>query len=258
MFRVMIAALAVAGLFVTAVANAQQGSPASSTTVAAATSSPPATPIASPSMTPTASPTLPVNPAPPPVVGLEIDVAGQILRPDNSFIPPEERTFSVLLSWSRPAAFSGSYEVFRLDGNGLRERPGTKEGAMPLLLGSVSTPAGAGGEKLTFTAPIAWNLPHTCYQVRAAIGSVSGPSAQICTQVPPSSGPGAAPSVTPRPPESGTGALRLVDGGVAGGEWLPVIGALLLAAALASMLAVFVGTAGRQFFHRRGSDSGEM
>jgi hypothetical protein len=208
-----------AALASVAVAGAEQPT---STSTATATSTLTATAVGTATPNPTAGVTPTASPSPlPPVSDLTLDLQVDILRPDNSFIPPEERKATVVLSWARPAAFSGSYAIYRLNGG---------PSGNPVLIASV--PAGSGA-KVAFSEPIQWPPPHTCYQVRSVAGSDIGPAAEACTPLVPTSGPGGAASVTPAPPGAGTG--RAPEGDhVSSTDWLIVVGACGAAGALSS------------------------
>ena len=68
-----------------------------------------------------------------------------------------------------------------------------------------------------------------CYRVRTVINGETGPySAEVCTQAPPSSGPG--PSVVPGPPDTGSG---VTDDEGGAGLWLVAV-AITLVAGLAA------------------------
>jgi hypothetical protein len=163
---------------------------------------------------PTPTPT----PAALPAVGdLKVRIHVEILRPDGSFIRPEERDWTLEVTWTSPAGFDGSYEVHRLPG---------AAGGSPTLVASI--PAPPGGGTMSHTEAIAWTLPTTCFEVKAVVGSERGPAAQACSLTPPSSGPGETVTPTPIAPPTGQGQVEAPGGKGATRTALLVLGAAAL------------------------------
>jgi hypothetical protein len=160
------------------------------------------------------------TPAPPalPAVGdLKVTIRVEIVRPDGSFIRPEERDWTLEVTWTSPAGFDGSYEVYRLPG---------AAGGSPTLVASISAPP-AGGT-MSHREAIAWPLPTTCFEVRAVVGSERGSAAQACSVTPPSSGPGQTVTPTPIAPPTGQGQVEAPGGKGATRTALLVLGAAAL------------------------------
>ncbi len=198
MFRTILAALGLAALVSASAASAQ-------------------TPPPTTSLTPTATAT---QTAPLPTIeSLTADTEGEILRADGSFIRPEERDYKVTVSWDPAPGFAGNYLVYRVD----------TASATSVLVATL--PSSGGGLRPSYVEPIHWTLPRTCYQVRAQIGQVLGPATEACTVPPVASGPAASVTVTPGPPDTGTGTEPFRDGSGPNSRWLGVVFLILTLAA---------------------------
>ncbi len=165
----------------------------------------------------------------PPVSDLRAVTTADVLRPDGSFISPEERDYTVALTWTAPVGFAGSYEVFRLD-------PASGE---PEQVATVPAPAGGVGGEVTYSEPIEWPLPVTCFQVRSVSASGLSPADEACTLQQPSTGPSVAPSATPAPPVTGQGVSDSQSSAPAGAM-------IALGCLLAGMFALSTRRGGRR------------
>ncbi|HEX6032064.1 MAG TPA: hypothetical protein VFY90_11600 [Tepidiformaceae bacterium] len=149
-------------------------------------------------------PTLPPGTLPE-ITDLRATLIADILNPDGSFKPPEERNNRVQLTWRSDPGFRGTFQVFR----------STVAGPQPdgfALVGTVDASQARPDGAYAFEEPIAYSFPETCYRIRAVSGGKVGADVQVCTQAPPSSGPGADSSPTPAPPPTGTGTAAGVSG----------------------------------------------
>lgn len=132
-------------------------------------------------------------PAPSPPTDLRADVSANALNADGSFIPPEQRTWGVAVTWTSPPGFEGYFSVYRRTSD---------PGAVPELVATIQAPT-AGSDHVEYQQPIQWPLPEMCYQVSATAQYGAGFRAEACTVVRPRTGPGAPTSPTPTAPDAG-------------------------------------------------------
>lgn len=253
--RVAAVALA-AGVLVAAPAVAfAQATPTPATSTATPSPGTPepgtATPgTVTPTPTPATTPSPPATPAPagtpwPAPTGLSVTYGpDQILNPDNSFIPPDQRVYRTSAMWDVAAGFTGRYEIefareYYPGGTALTWVPYGTRPASDAVDGRLSVT-----EPITFTDFLDARF---CFRVRTVVEGVvppaveTGPWAEACTVFPPTTGPaptptigpGVPPVVPPGPPATGAGRAAPVD---AETGWLAAA-ALALAGAVTAVAA---------------------
>jgi hypothetical protein len=157
-----------------------------------------------PSVTPTETTASP----PPALENFQRTGGPQIVNPDGSFIPPEERVVDVHLSWLVPADFEGAFEVlWSEDSNATAPDDFTLRATIP------TSAENGGGYAFAEHRPfIPFSYAPGCYMVRAVAGDLVGPPSIACHPRPPTTeGPGG-PTLFAKPVLGAPHAYEVVGG----------------------------------------------